>query len=109
MAVGRRSARVVAAAMAAAALLGTTVAVASAWPLPLTADQVRFLNGARGNFPGDDDTLLIVGNQMCRGLFTGQSAQAVIDSAAGTYGASPDQAALVLRAARGTLCTSAPG
>jgi hypothetical protein len=99
----------IAAAGAAGALLGTTAATASAWPLPLTSDDVNFLNQARGNFPGDDDTLLIVGKQMCRGLYTGQSPQAVIDSAASTYGASPDQAGIVLRAARGTLCTSAPG
>ena len=73
MSIRKRCVRVIAAAVAAGALLGTAAATASAWPLPLTSDDVNFLNQARGNFPGDDDTLLIVGNQMCRGLYTGQS------------------------------------
>jgi Protein of unknown function (DUF732) len=64
---------------------------------------------SRGNFPGDDDQLLIVGRQMCRLLYTGQSASAVIATTADQYAASPDQAAALLRAARGTLCTQAPG
>lgn len=98
-----------AAAVTAATLAGGLAAPAAAYPIPLTADDVNFLNGARGNFPGDDDQLLIVGRQMCRLLYTGQSASAVIDSTATQYAASPDQAAAVLRSARGTLCTQAPG
>jgi hypothetical protein len=46
---------------------------------------------------------------MCRLLYTGQSASAVIATTADQYAASPDQAAALLRAARGTLCTGAPG
>ena len=47
---------------------------------------------------------------MCRMLFnTGQPSSAVIDSIAAQYAANPDQAASVLHAARGTLCTQAPG
>lgn len=90
-------------------LLGATAAPASAWPMPLTSEDQSFLNSARGNFPGDDDQLLIVGRQMCRMLYTGQPAQSVIDSMAAEYNATPGQAATVLRAARGTYCTQAPG
>ncbi|HXO50352.1 MAG TPA: DUF732 domain-containing protein [Mycobacterium sp.] len=83
---------------------------AYAWPIPLTPDQTSFLKTARGTgFPGDDDQLLMAGESICHQLYSGQSAPAVIDSTAGQYGASPDQAAAVLRAARGTLCTQAPG
>lgn len=84
-------------------------APAGAWPLPLTADDTKFLNAARGNFPGDDDQLLLVGRQMCRMLYTGQPASAVIASMAQQYAATPDQAARTLSAARGSLCTQAPG
>jgi hypothetical protein len=42
-------------------------------------------------------------------LYTGQQSSTVIDSTAAQYGASPDQAGGVLHAARGTLCTQAPG
>jgi hypothetical protein len=78
----------VAAALAAGALLGAAAAPASAWPLPLSPGDVNYLNAVRGSFPGDDDQLLL-GKQACRLLYTGQSAQAVIDSMAGLYGASP--------------------
>lgn len=33
----------------------------------------------------------------------------MIDQVAGQYGASPEQAATVVRAARSTMCTQAPG
>jgi hypothetical protein len=104
-----RSVGLIAAVVTAAALVGALAGPAEAYPITLTADDVDFLNGARGNFPGDDDQLLIVGRQICRLLYTGQSTQAVIATVAAEYGANPDQAAVVLRAARGTLCTRAPG
>lgn len=105
----RRSVRVVAAALAVGTMLGAAAAPASAWPLPLSSDEVNYLNAVRGNFPGDDDQLLLAGKQACRLLYTGQGAQAAIDSTAGQYGASPGQAAALVSAARGTMCTQAPG
>jgi hypothetical protein len=99
----------IATALAAGALLLATAAPAAPWPPPLTSDDTNFLNAARGAFPGDDDQLSLVGRQMCRMLYTGQPSSAVIDATAAQYGASPEQAARVLRAARGTLCTQAPG
>lgn len=107
---GRRgSGRVLAATLVGGALLGAAVAPAAAWPLPLSADEVNYLNAVRGNFPGDDDQLLLAGKQMCRLLYTGQPASAVIGTTAAQYGASPDQAAAALGAARSTMCTQAPG
>lgn len=103
----RRTVRVVATALAAGAMLAA--APAAAGPLPLTSDDINYLNAVRGNFPGDDDQLLIAGKQACRQLYTGQPAQAVIDSTAVQYGASPDQASGLVRAARSTMCTQAPG
>ena len=100
----------VAAGLAAATMLGAAAAPASAWPLPLTPEDVRYLNAVRGNFPvGDDDGLLMAGKQACRLLYTGQTSQAVIDATASQYGASPDQAAGLVSAARGTMCTQAQG
>jgi len=104
-----RGAHVVGATLVAAVLLGAAITPAGAWPIALTSEDTTFLNATRGSFPGDDDTLLIVGRQMCRQLYTGQPYSAVIDSTAGEYGATPDQAAIVLRAARGAYCTQAPG
>ncbi|SUA31431.1 Protein of uncharacterised function (DUF732) [Mycolicibacterium fortuitum] len=110
MTTATRFARIIgAAALAGAAVVGAAAGPAAAWPIPLTSDEINYLNATRGAFPGDDDQRLLAGRQMCRGLYTGQSAQAVIDAAAAQYGASPDQAAAALRAARGTLCTQAPG
>jgi hypothetical protein len=60
MSTQKRSFRIIATALAAGALLGATAAPAAAWPLPLTPDQTSFLNAVRGNFPGDDDQLLLV-------------------------------------------------
>lgn len=98
-----------AAAALAGGLLGLAAAPAAAWPIPLTADDTNFLNAIRGNFPGGDDQLLLAGRQACRLLYTGQGAQATIDATAATYDASPQQAAGLVNAARGTLCTQAPG
>jgi hypothetical protein len=111
MSIQKRVGRVVAAALATGALFAAAAAVpAAAYPLPLTAEDTNYLNAAHASgFPGDDDVLLIVGRQMCRQLFTGQSASDVIGSISGEYGASPAQTASVLRAARGAYCTSAPG
>jgi hypothetical protein len=105
----RAGGRMVGAVLAAATMLGAAAAPASAWPLPLTAEDVNYLNAVRGNFPGDDDQLLLAGKQACRLLYTGQGTQAVIDATAGQYGASPGQAAALVSAARGTMCTQAPG
>lgn len=96
-------------AMVAAGALGLSAAPASAWPIPLTADDTNFLNATRGNFPGNDDQLLLAGRQACRMLYTGQGAQATIDATAATYGASPQQAGSLVGAARNTMCTQAPG
>jgi len=92
-----------------AAMWGATAAPASAWPIPLTFVEENYLNAVRGNFPGNDDQLLLAGKQACRLLYTGQPAPAVIAATAGQYGASPEQAATVVNAARGTMCTQAPG
>lgn len=93
----------------AAGALGLSTAPAGAWPIPLTADDTNFLNATRGNFPGNDDQLLLAGRQACRMLYTGQGAQATIDATAASYGASPQQAAGLVGAARSTMCTQAPG
>lgn len=41
--------------------------------------------------------------------YTGQPSSAVIDQVSAQYGADPGQPAGALRAARGTMCTQAPG
>jgi hypothetical protein len=51
----------------------------------------------------------LAGKQACRLLYSGQSAQVVVDATAAQYGASPGQAAGLVSAARGTMCTAAPG
>lgn len=91
------------------AMLAAATAPASAWPIPLTSVEVNYLNGVRGNFPGDDDQLLLAGKQACRLLYTGQAAPAVVDAMAAQYGASHDQAAGLVGNARNTMCTQAPG
>lgn len=105
----RRLATGIATAAAAGALFGLTAPPAGAWPTPLTADQTNFLNATRGNFPGNDDQLLLAGKQACRMLYTGQGSQATIGATAAAYGASPQQAAALVGAARSTMCTQAPG
>jgi len=106
---GRRTVRVIATALAAGAMLWAAVSPAAAWPLPLTSEDTNYLNAVRGNFPGDDDQLMLAGKQACRLLYTGQPASAVIGSTAAQYGASPDQAATLVNAARSNWCTQAPG
>jgi hypothetical protein len=109
MLMGKRGVRAVGAALVAGAALGAAVAPASAWPIPLEPGQVNFLNATRGNFPGDDDQVLMAGLFACRLLYTGQSSSAAADSVAAQYGGDPGQAAAVVHAARGNLCTQAPG
>jgi hypothetical protein len=105
----RRSVRLIAAAVAAGAMLSGTTATASAWPIPLTSEDYNYLGAVRGSWPVDDDTLLMAGRGACRLLYTGSGTQGAIDGTAAQYGASPDQAAVVVRAARGNFCTQAPG
>ncbi|OBA92493.1 hypothetical protein A5662_21140 [Mycobacteriaceae bacterium 1482268.1] len=109
MSTRRRSVRLIAGAAAAGALLAATAAPASAWPIPLTSEDNNYLGAVRGAWPVDDDTLLMAGRGACRLLYTGSGAQGAIDGTANLYGASPDQAAVVVRAARANFCTQAPG
>jgi hypothetical protein len=109
MSTSRRTVSSIGAAAAAAALLGATTAPASAWPIPLTSEDNNYLGAVRGSWPVDDDTLLMAGRGACRLLYTGSGTQGAIDGTASLYGASPDQAAVVVRAARGNFCTQAPG
>ncbi|KUI36237.1 DUF732 domain-containing protein [Mycobacterium sp. GA-2829] len=106
---GCRPIRVVAATLAAGALLGTAIVPAGAWPIPLTVEDTAYLSATRGAFPGNDDQLLTAGRQACRLLYTGQPTNAVVDSLAAQYAATPAQASMVVSAARGTYCTQAPG
>lgn len=99
----------IAAAMVLGTLFGVTAPQAAAWPIPLTAEDTNYLKATRGVFPGDDDQLLLVGREMCRLLYTGTPAQAVIDQMSGQYAATPQQTAVALRAARRAYCTQAPG
>lgn len=105
----RKAAAPIAATLVLGSLLGATAPQAAAWPIPLTAQDTTYLKATRGVFPGDDDQLLLVGREMCRLLYTGTPAQAVIDQMAGQYAATPQQASVALRAARRAYCTQAPG
>lgn len=79
--------------------IGTT-GTASAWPTPITPDMQQFLNSARSaGAQGSDDALLTQGLLACRILYTRQGV------AAAEAASSP----VIVRAARGTLCTQAPG
>ena len=108
MSARRRSVRLIAAGAAAGALLGGTAATASAYPIPLTWEDENYLGAVRGAWPADDDTLLMAGRWACRQLYTGVGTQGAIDGTVAQYGATPDQAAVVVRAARGSYCTQAP-
>ncbi|CQD05038.1 hypothetical protein BN970_00889 [Mycolicibacterium conceptionense] len=105
----RKAVTPVAALLVLGGALGVTAPESAAWPVPLTWEDNAYLKATRGVFPGDDDQLLLVGREMCRLLYSGTPAQAVIDQMAGQYGATPDQSAVALRAARRTYCTQAPG
>jgi hypothetical protein len=101
---------VVAVTVGAGALTGLTAGTASAWPIPITPDQQRYISQARAaGFPGDDDAVLQAGMQACHALYAGQGAQGAAGTVAGQAGVSPDQAAVAVRLARGSLCTQAPG
>ncbi len=108
MSTRRRSVRLIAAGVAAGALLGGTAATASAWPIQLTQEDYNFLNTVRPAFPRDDDTLLMAGRGACRVLYTGGGQQAAIDTVVAQFGATPEQATVVVNAGRGTYCTQAP-
>jgi hypothetical protein len=102
--------RVLTAALSVGALLGAAAGTASAWPTPITPEQQRYINQARGaGFPGDDDAVLQAGLQACRALYTGQDVQGAIGTVAGQAGVTPDQAGVAVRLARGNLCAQAPG
>lgn len=105
----RNASASIAAALVLGAFVGATAPQAAAWPVPLTGEDNAYLKATRGVFPGDDDQLLMVGREMCRLLYTGTPSQAVIDQMAGQYAATPQQAAVALRAARRAYCTQAPG
>lgn len=108
MSARKLSIRLVAGSLAAGALLGGAAATASAYPIPLTWEDDNYLSAVRGVWPTDDDTLLMAGRWACRQLYTGSGTQGAIDGTVAQYGATPDQAAVVVRAARGSYCTQAP-
>lgn len=93
--------RVAIATVGAGAMLAVGAGTAAAWPIPITAEQQNFISQARG--------ALMAGQQACRALYINQGVQGAIDAIAGPNGATPDQAAGLVRAARATLCTQAPG
>jgi len=99
----------IAALFVAASVIATPAGSAGAWPTPLTQPEIEFLDAVRGTFPGDDDRLLLAGKQACRLLYTGQGTRATVDATAAQYGATRDQAARLVGAARATMCTQAPG
>ena len=106
---GNNIIRLASAALAAGALLAGTAGTAAAWPIPITPEQQNFISQARGaGFPGGDDQILMAGQQACRALYINQGVQGAIDAVAGPNGATPEQAAGLVRAARGTMCTQAP-
>lgn len=110
MARGRTIIKMIATAVGTGALLSAAGGVASAWPIPITPEQQRYINQARGaGMPGDDDAVLQAGLQACNALYRGLGRQGAIDTVAGQAGVAPDQAASVVRIARGILCTQAPG
>lgn len=93
--------RKVVATMGAFALMAVSNAgTANAWPTPITPDMQQFLNNARAaGAQGNDDALLSQGLLACRILYTRQ----------GVAAAEAVSSAAIVRAARGTLCTQAPG
>ncbi len=108
MSARKLSIRLVAGSLAAGALLGGTAATASAWPIQLTAMDYKFLDTVRPVFPRDDDTLLMAGRGACKVLYDGHGQQAAIDTVVAQFGATPEQANVVVNAGRGSYCTQAP-
>ena len=97
-------------ALAAGSALTVSIAPASAWPIQFTAEQQNFINQSRAaGFPGNDDAIMTAGLQACRVLYTGQGHDAAVAAVTAPYGASPQQASALVGAARGTMCTQAPG
>lgn len=108
MSTSKHAVRLIGAALAAGALLGGTAATASAWPIQLTQEDYNYMNTVRPVFPRDDDTLLMAGRGACRVLYGGGGTQAAIDTIVAQFGATPEQAAVVVSAGRGAYCTQAP-
>ena len=108
MSARKNSVRLIAAGVAAIALLGGTAATASAWPIQLTAMDQKYLDPVRPVFPRDDDTLLWAGRSACKVLYDGAGQQAAIDAVVAQFGATPEQANVVVNAGRGSYCTQAP-
>jgi len=108
MSARKNSVRLICAGVAAAALLGGTAATASAWPIQLTAMDYKYLDTVRPVFPRDDDTLLMAGRGACKVLYDGAGQQAAIDTVVAQFGATPEQANVVVNAGRGSYCTQAP-
>ena len=106
----RKAIRTLVVTVGAGAVLSAAAGTASAWPIPITGQQQSFINQARGaGFPGDNDQVLTAGLQACRLLYTGQGTQGAAATLAGQYGTSPEQAAALVSAAHGIMCTQAPG
>lgn len=107
---GGNTFRALAVTFGAGGLLWTAVGTAWAWPVPITGEQLSFINQSRNaGFPGDDDQVLTAGLQACRLLYTGQGTRGAAGTLAGQYGTSPEQAAALVSAAHGIMCTQAPG
>ncbi|MBS9533466.1 DUF732 domain-containing protein [Mycobacterium sp. M1] len=75
-------------------------AVANAWPTPVTGEMQNYIDTARGaGAPGSDDALLTQGYRACNMLYTGKGREAAVNATSEA----------VVNAARGILCTQAPG
>ena len=67
--------RVAAAPLGAGALLAATAGMASAWPIPITPEQQRYINQARGaGFPSTN-TVGLIGQSSCRATDFGNTPQ----------------------------------
>lgn len=96
----KRMVRIGVVAIAAGAVAVSAAGVSGAWPTTVTPEMQRYIDNARGaGATGDDDALLTQGYLACHVLYTGQGV------AAAEAATSP----AVVGAARGTLCTQAPG
>ena len=105
-----RGVRLVSTTLAVGALLGAAAAPAEASPSQPTPEEMNFLNVVRGSFPGDDAQLVLAGEQACVMLaYSGQPGSAVSGQIGARYGASPDQAANLVKAAHSIICPYLPG